>query len=56
MKDDMAGKQKISELQLSVGAMAEMTRMMYDALVQQNFTPDQALKLTGDYMRGVFGK
>ena len=56
MKDDMAGKQKINELRLSVGAMAEMTKMMYDALVRQGFTPDQATRLTSDYMKAVFGK
>ena len=49
-------KNKVEELKVSVGAMAELLRMFYDALIQNQFAPAQALELTSDYMKAVFGK
>ena len=46
----------IENMKLGAGAMAEMVRIFYDSLIQQNFTPDQAIQLTSDYMKAVFGK
>lgn len=47
---------KVEEVKVSVGAMSELLRMFYDSLIQQNFTPEQAIQLTSDYMKAVFGK
>lgn len=47
---------EVEKMKVGVGAMSELLRMFYDSLVQQGFTPDQAIQLTGDYMREVFGK
>ena len=47
---------KVEKMKIGVGAMSELLRMFYDSLVQQGFTPDQAIQLTSDYMRAVFGK
>ena len=44
---------QIEKLKIGAGAMAELLRMFYDALLQQSFSPDQAIKLTGDYMKGL---
>lgn len=49
-------KNKVEELKISAGAMAELLRIFYDSLIQNNFTPDQAILLTSDYMKAVFGK
>lgn len=49
-------KMKISVGAMSVGAMSELLKMFYDSLIQQNFTPEQAIQLTSDYMKAVFGK
>ena len=46
----------IEDMKLAVGALAETVRMFYDSLIQQNFTPEQAIQLTSDYMKAVFGK
>lgn len=47
---------EVEKMKISVGAMSELLRMFYDSLIQQNFTPDQAIQLTSDYMKAVFGK
>lgn len=39
-----------------VSAISELLKMFYDSLIQNNFTPDQAILLTSDYMKAVFGK
>ena len=44
------------KMKIGVGAMSELLKMFYDSLIQQNFTPEQAIQLTGDYMKAVFGK
>ena len=49
-------KEKVEEVKVSVGAMSELLRMFYGSLIQQGFTPDQAILLTSDYMKAVFGK
>ena len=49
-------KEKVEEVKVSVGAMSELLKMFYDSLIQNNFTPDQAILLTSDYMKAVFGK
>lgn len=49
-------KMKISVGAMSVGAMSELLKMFYDSLIQQGFTPEQAIQLTSDYMKAVFGK
>lgn len=46
----------IEKMKIGAGAMAELLRMFYDSLIQQNFTPEQAMRLTSDYMKAVFGK
>lgn len=46
----------IENMKLAAGALAETVRMFYDSLIQNNFTPDQAILLTSDYMKAVFGK
>ena len=47
---------EVEKMKIGVGAMSELLRMFYDSLIQQNFTPEQAIQLTSDYMRAVFGK
>ena len=47
---------EVEKMKIGVGAMSELLRMFYDSLIQQGFTPDQAIQLTSDYMRAVFGK
>ena len=47
---------EVERMKISVGAMSELLRMFYDSLIQQNFTPEQAIQLTSDYMKAVFGK
>ena len=47
---------KVEEVKVSVCAMSELLRMFYDSLIKQNFTPEQAIQLTSDYMKAVFGK
>ena len=47
---------EVEKMKIGVGAMSELLRMFYDSLIQQNFTPDQAIQLTSDYMKAVFGK
>ena len=47
---------EVDKMKIEVGAMAELLRMFYDSLIQNNFTPDQAILLTSDYMKAVFGK
>lgn len=46
----------IENMKLAAGALAETVKMFYDSLIQQKFNESQALKLTGDYIRAVFGK
>ena len=46
----------IEDMKLAAGALVETIRMFYDSLIQQGFTPDQAIQLTSDYMKAVFGK
>ena len=46
----------IESMKLAAGALAETVRMFYDSLIQQNFTPEQAMRLTSDYLKAVFGK
>lgn len=46
----------IENMKLAAGALAETVRMFYDSLIQQNFTPEQAMRLTSDYLKAVFGK
>ena len=53
---ELEDKNKVEELKIGAGAMAELLRMFYDSLIQQKFNEDQALKLTGDYVKAVFGK
>ena len=47
---------EVEKMKISVGAMSELLRMFYDSLIKQNFTPEQAIQLTSDYMKAVFGK
>lgn len=47
---------EVEKMKIGVGAMSELLKMFYDSLIQQNFTPDQAIQLTSDYMKAVFGK
>ena len=47
---------EVEKMKIGVGAMSELLRMLYDSLVRQGFTPDQAIQLTSDYMKAVFGK
>ena len=47
---------EVERMKISAGAMSELLRMCYDSLIQQGFTPDQAIQLTSDYMKAVFGK
>ena len=47
---------EVEKMKIGVGAMSELLKMFYDSLIQNNFTPDQAILLTRDYMKAVFGK
>ena len=47
---------EVEKMKIGVGAMSELLRMFYDSLIQQGFTTDQAIHLTSDYMKAVFGK
>ena len=47
---------EVEKMKIGVGAMAELLGMFYVSLLQNNFTPDQAIPLTSDYMKAVFGK
>ena len=47
---------EVEKMKIGVGAMSELLRMFYDSLIQQNVTPEQAIQLTSDYMKAVFGK
>ena len=47
---------EVEKMKIGVGAMSELLKMFYDSLIQNNFTPDQAILLTSDYMKAVFGK
>ena len=47
---------EVEKMKISAGAMAELLRMFYGSLIQQNLTPEQAIQLTSDYMKAVFGK
>ena len=47
---------EVEKMKIGLGAMSELLRMFYDSLIQNNFTPDQAILLTSDYMKAVFGK
>ena len=47
---------EVEKMKIGVGAMAELLRIFYESLIQNKFTPLQALALTSDYMKAVFGK
>ena len=47
---------EVEKMKIGVGAMSELLRMFYDSLIKQNFTPEQAIQLTSDYIKAVFGK
>ena len=47
---------EVEKMKIGVGAMSELLRMFYDSLIQQGFTTDQAIQLTSDYMKALFGK
>ena len=47
---------EVEKMKIGVGAMSELLKMFYDSLIQNKFTPMQALALTCDYMKAVFGK
>lgn len=49
-------KQDISSLLNAVGSMSEMLKVFYDNLIKQGFSQKEALYLTSDYMKAVFGK
>lgn len=49
-------KEDISSLLNAVGAMSEMLKVFYDNLIKQGFSQKEALSLTSDYMKAVFGK
>lgn len=49
-------KEDISNLLNAVGAMSELLKVFYDNLIKQGFSQKEALYLTGDYMKAVFGK
>lgn len=44
----------LQKLIASVGSVAEMCRIFYDACIAQNFTPAQALALTREIPKAVF--
>ena len=44
---------EVEKMKIGVGAMSELLRMFYDSLIQNNFTPDQAILLTfSPHVRG----
>lgn len=47
---------EVEKMKIGVGVMSELLRMFYDSLIQQGFTPDQAIQLTSEYMKAGFGK
>lgn len=47
---------EVEKMKIGVGAMSELLKMLYDSPIHQGFTPDQATRLTSDYMKAVFGK
>ena len=47
---------EVEKMKIGAGAMSELLKMFYDSLVQNNFTPDQAILLTSDYLKVVFGR
>lgn len=47
---------EVEKMKIVVCAMSELLRMFYDSLIQQGFTPDQAIQLTSKHMKAVFGK
>ena len=47
---------EVEKMKIGVGAISELLRMFYDSLIQQSFTPDQAIQLTSEYLKAVFGK
>lgn len=56
---------EVEKMKIGAGAMSgqdyfkdlsSLLKMFYDSLIQNNFTPDQAILLTSDYMKAVFGK
>ena len=47
---------EVEKMKIGVGAISELLRMIYDSLIQQGFTPEQAIQLTSDCMKAVFGK
>lgn len=49
-------EKSVEALKDGAGALAEMIGIFYTALLQQGFTSEQALILTRDYMKAVFGK
>ena len=49
-------RDEVEKMKIGVGVMSELLRMFYDYLIKQNFTPEQAIQLTSDYMKAVFGK
>ena len=48
-------KEDIENIINAVGAMSEMLKVFYDNLIKQGFTNQEALRLTSDYMKAVFG-
>ena len=48
--------EKMEKMKLGVGALAELLKLFHDSLIEANFTPEQAIALTSDYMKAVFGK
>lgn len=49
-------KEDISNLLNAVGTISEMLKVFYDNLIKQGFSQKEALYLTSDYMKAVFGK
>lgn len=49
-------KEDVSNLLNAVGAISEMLKVFYDNLIKQGFSQKEALYLTSDYMKAVFGK
>lgn len=45
---------KIRQMLIAIGAIAECTREMYKQLKNQGFTSDQALQLTQTWMAAAF--
>lgn len=49
-------KEEVSNLLNAVGAMSEVLRVFYDNLIKQGFSEKEALYLTDNYIKAVFGK